>query len=247
MRVLVVGGSGYVGRLVLPFLTDRFALRVFDRVPPATGGVEYAAGDVTHPHELVSAARGMDVLLYMAMGTSGGEASKGETPGPAYDVNLKGLHLALEAAVAAGMSRAVQISTLSVYSRYPLRGEPPLTEEEPPSPCSIYGLTKLLAEELCRHFSRMHAFPILSLRIYKPLAREQWLAEYDTTKVEPRLSAPDLARAIAASLEFRHAGFDVLQISGDFRGLAYPFDKARRLLGWEPLERPLGPAGNASH
>jgi nucleoside-diphosphate-sugar epimerase len=240
MRVLVVGGSGYVGRLVLPLLEDRFTLRVFDRTPPSTPSVEWFEGDVTSPEALTSAAIGMDALLYMAMGSLDGVEGIDTTdsPVPAYDVNVKGLHLALEAGVSAGMSRAVLISSVTVYTRHPLRGEEPVTEEETPVPRSVYGLTKLLAEEVCRHFSRWYQFPILSLRIFKPLPREEWLSDYDTTKVEARISAPDLARAIIAGLELEHSGFDALHITGDYSGRAYPFDKAKRVIGWEPLERP---------
>ena len=38
MRVLVIGGSGYVASLVLPILAETHTLRNFDRRPPAWPG-----------------------------------------------------------------------------------------------------------------------------------------------------------------------------------------------------------------
>ncbi|MDQ5851506.1 MAG: NAD(P)-dependent oxidoreductase, partial [Chloroflexota bacterium] len=60
MCVLVIGGSGYVGGLVLPILAQHHTLRVFDLRPPADGGWEYIAGDISDPDELARAAMGMD-------------------------------------------------------------------------------------------------------------------------------------------------------------------------------------------
>jgi nucleoside-diphosphate-sugar epimerase len=54
MRVLYVGGSGYVGGLVVPLLRERFAVRVFDLRPPDGEG-EYVRGDATD-HTAVLAA-----------------------------------------------------------------------------------------------------------------------------------------------------------------------------------------------
>src|SRR5205823_5597424 len=100
-NLLVVGGSGYVGNLVLPLMTDQFRITIFDQNPPPFNiqHSTFNSGDVTDPTALESAARGMDLLLYMAMGRSIAD------PISSYDVNVKGLHLAMEAAVKAGIKR----------------------------------------------------------------------------------------------------------------------------------------------
>src|SRR5262245_15682561 len=152
MRVLVIGGSGYVGSLVLPFLAERFTLRVFDRNPPADPGWDYAPGDITDPDTLLAAAQGHDALLYMAMGTTRGNPGINDAI-PAYDVNVKGVHLALDAAVKAGIRRAVYTSSLSVYEGHlDIRSGASDTEEVPPEPRSTYGFTKRLGEEVGAFF-----------------------------------------------------------------------------------------------
>ena len=47
-------------------------------------------------------------------------------------------------------------------------------------------------------------------------------------------AASDLARAVAAALEFRD-GFQIFTISGGRSLRRWGIGKARRLLGWEPI------------
>lgn len=68
MRVLVVGGSGYVAGLVLPMLSQRHEIRVLDRRPPSAD-VEHVTGSATDYASLRSAAEGMDAVVHCAMGT----------------------------------------------------------------------------------------------------------------------------------------------------------------------------------
>src|SRR5262249_39580046 len=135
MRLLVVGGSGYVAGLVLPLLAEQFALRVYDRVPPRNPVWEYVAGDVTDAAALQGAAEQMDLLLYMAMGR--GPQGGVMAPAAAYDVNVKGLHYALDAAKKAGIRRAVYTSSLSVYDGHDLVNGRYDQETVPPEPHSV--------------------------------------------------------------------------------------------------------------
>ena len=99
MRVLVIGGSGYLGTLVLPFLVERHDLRVLDPRPPAGPVVEYVQGSACDFDALSEAVAGMEAVLYMAMGSyvrvGGDDWGTIESRVNAFDVNVKGLHLAL--------------------------------------------------------------------------------------------------------------------------------------------------------
>ena len=84
------------------------------------------------------------------------------------DTNVTGtLHL-LEEAVAAGVGRFVFTSTTSTFGRamVPAAGAPAawITEDVPPEPKNIYGVTKLAAEHLCELFHRRESLPCLVLR-----------------------------------------------------------------------------------
>ena len=49
-----------------------------------------------------------------------------------------------------------------------------------------------------------------------------------------------MARALLAALAYRGCGFQAFMISGDYEQKLMNMSKARRLLGWEPLARPIG-------
>src|SRR5205823_3134106 len=73
MRVLVVGGSGYVGGLVLPLLAKRHAVRVLDLRPPPDAvdydAVDYLEGSATDYPTLRRATEGVDAVVHCAMAT----------------------------------------------------------------------------------------------------------------------------------------------------------------------------------
>ncbi len=245
MRVLVIGGSGYLGTLVLPFLAPQHELRVFDLRPPADPALEYVQGNVCDPAALAGAMRGMDAMLYMAMGShpQGNDWERMEARVTAFDVSVKGLHLALHAAHQAGIGHAVYTSSMSVYADNGV-GRVGADEDAPPDSVLAYGLTKHLGEEVCRHAWRMWGMSVNALRLYLPMPESRWLVEAD--KGEPTLAttAADTARALLAALEYR-AGFEAFTISGDYEQKLLNMGKARRLLGWEPLARPTGSCGTA--
>src|SRR5580704_13862872 len=118
-RLLIIGGSGGVAGLIVPHLVDAYHVRVFDLRPPRTEGCEYVEGSVCCIPDLVSAMEGMELLLYMAMGShkpvNGDAWASDEARTSAFDVSVKGLYLALEAAHRAGIEHAVYTSSMSVY------------------------------------------------------------------------------------------------------------------------------------
>ncbi len=235
MRVLVVGGSGYVAGLILPRLMERHTLRIFDLRPPADATLDYVAGDCTDPEALAHAAQGMDALLYMAMGDPHWQSQSGVTS--SFDVNVKGVYLALEAAHQAGITHAVTTSSMSVYDGNLLARTFP-DEEIPPDSSQLYGFTKRLGEEVCRVAARRWGMTVNVLRLCLPTPEDRWLAETRLGVPTIATTADDVARAVLAALEQRFGGFEAFMISGDYEQRLMNLSKARRLLGWEPLARP---------
>lgn len=233
MKILIVGGSGDVGTLVMPHLAQNHTLRVFDLRPPLDARCEYIEGDVTDAEALERAAQGMDALLYMAMGHKGFDTLKGITTN--FDVNIKGVYLALRAAHLAGIVHAVYTSTLSVYNDLGKRYI--ANEDMPPDAHHFYGLTKRLGEEICRSAVGEWGLSINALRLCLPVSDEQWRATYDPDVQNCSTTASDLARAYEAALNYR-SGFQAFTISGDYQQKMMDMTKARTVLGWEPLARP---------
>jgi nucleoside-diphosphate-sugar epimerase len=234
MKIFVVGGSGYLGRLVLPPIAQRHTLRVFDLAPPADPNWEYVPGNVADYEALARAMPGADALIYMAMGDKNYETIRGITSN--FDVNVKGVHLALHAAHQAGIAHAVYTSSMSVYYKN-LTTRAHADEDLPPDETHLYGLTKRLGEEVCRSATIEWGMSVNALRLFLPMPEEEWLASARPGEPIFATTAEDVARALLAALEYR-AGFETFTITGDYAQQHMLMDKAKRLLGWEPLARP---------
>ncbi len=234
MKILIVGGSGVVGTLVVPILAQTHAIRIFDLRPPQHANVECVQGDILAYADLAKAVAGMDSLVYMAMGSLDWAEIRGVVS--AFDVNIKGLHLALRAAHEAGITQAVYTSSMSIYAG-DLVQRTFADEDLTPDAVNLYGFTKWLGEEVCRNAARLWGMNVNALRLCRPVPEDRWLRENAAGRPILQTTASDVARAIAAALEFR-GGFQAFIISGDYENKIMQMDKARRLLGWEPLARP---------
>ena len=167
MRVLVTGGSGFLGRRVVARLVERgdevLALQrsSLDPVPGATPmAVDLAA---LEPRQL----RGpFDAVVHLAarldnpFGTDYALAELAPT-------NVLGTMRLLEAVAAVGVGRFVQGSTGGVGSNPPAGQQ--MHENDAPGPVNPYGLTKHLAEQAVRAYA--WPFERVSLRYFAPYGR----------------------------------------------------------------------------
>jgi nucleoside-diphosphate-sugar epimerase len=244
MRVLVVGGSGYVASLVMPVLGQRHAIRVLDVRPPSTDA-DYVTGSATDYADLARAVEDMDAVIHCAMGRR--DWSTPEGAADAFDVNVKSVHLTLMAARDAGVRHAVYISSLSVYQDLTQRR---LDETLPADATDLYGLTKRLGEQVCLAAAAEWGLSVNVLRLVWPTPDEMWpawgpwqtpelLYADDGTLIQPT-RASDLGRALLAALDHRD-GCQVFTISGDESARLWSTAKARQVLGWAPTAEGASP------
>ncbi|MEQ7006925.1 NAD(P)-dependent oxidoreductase [Actinopolymorpha sp. B17G11] len=259
MRVLVIGGSGHVGSLVLPYLAEHHDLAVFDLKPPIAGvEVEYLPGDLRDVAAVRRSFDGIDALVFMAMGPLSGWGSP-ENAQAHLDVAVPGLYAALAAAHDAGVDHAVYTSSMSVFAlRYDGRagthgtedgapvgtndgapaGPPRYPDEStPPDATDFYGLAKRLGEEVCRNAVAAWGMSVVALRLCHPTADAEFPRTESPIRQTICTSARDTAAAILAGLEYRGHGFEAFGISGDAAGRTVSIRKAGELLGWQPLDR----------
>ncbi len=76
------------------------------------------------------------------------------------------------------------------------------------------------------------------LRLCWPLSIEDWQAQAYRGTPTPKTSADDLARALLAALQFRQ-GYQLFNLSGDYDQPIINLRKAKHLLHWAPLARPI--------
>jgi nucleoside-diphosphate-sugar epimerase len=245
LRLLVIGGSGYVGQMVLPHLARAHEIRVFYLFEPRAGPWEHVIGDVQDVEAVSSSLAEIDALVYMAMNTQNNPGSF-TTVANAFDVNIKGLYFALLAAKDNGVRHGVYASTMSVFSEreglYP-------DESAAPDATHYYGLTKRLGEEVCKAMVADGGMTITALRLCFPVSDDAPAPTDSEFRATTFTRANDLARAITAALEYRD-GFEVFTISGDASERMTSLSKARELLNWQPappFHSPVKTPGRASH
>jgi len=236
MRVLIVGGSGYVGTMVMPYLKQDHAIRVFDLVPPQDPSVEYARGSVNDTAAVQAALDGMESVVYMALGRNPDGSYAMADIDLNYDLSVKGLHRVLHAMKEAGLTRAVYTSTLSVHALQP--SGVCASEDIPCDAPSLYGFTKALGERVCEHCARVYGLTVVSLRLNAPVPAEEWHRRCRPGQPNPAVAAPDVANALRLSLRAPVSGFLAFFIAGDYEGKIINCARAKSILGWEPLERP---------
>jgi nucleoside-diphosphate-sugar epimerase len=164
MRILVTGGSGFVGRVLLQHLAAQgHALRALVRSDAAQRTVEACGaqavlGDITEQAALAAACDGVDQVVHLAalVRESGSRRLF-------YEVNVEGTRSLLEAARRAGARRFVHMSTEAVL----LDGSPLVDVDEtraiPELPVGPYAWSKALAEELVSAADRP-GFTCIALR-----------------------------------------------------------------------------------
>lgn len=152
MKVLVVGGAGYVGSpLVYRLWQDGHDITVLDlllfggeSIVPLQGRVRFrlVAGDLRDDALAAELMPGHDAVVLL--GAIVGEPACNRDPEDALSTNLHGTRTILNAAVEARVPRFLFVSTCSNYGISD--GETPVTETAPLKPISTYSETKVSAE-----------------------------------------------------------------------------------------------------
>jgi UDP-glucose 4-epimerase len=192
VKVLVIGGAGYIGSHVVRTLLDaHFDVTVFDNL--STGCREnlfpeavFIRGDILDYPALSDATRGMDAVIHLAAAKAAGESML--KPEKYSTQNLCGTVNILNAAIESGVRRLVFSSSAAVY------GEPkylPMDESHPTEPANYYGFTKLEIERILGWYDRLKGLRFAALRYfnaagYDPAGRIRGL-ERDPANLIPRV------------------------------------------------------------
>jgi nucleoside-diphosphate-sugar epimerase len=160
-RVLVTGGSGFVGSR----LAERLAIeegshvRVLVRdwrkaIWVSRSPIELIQGDITDSHALLNAMQGCDIVFHCAAAFGSLEECT--------RTNVEGTRHVLECAERAGVQRLVYISTVAVHGPIPRDGA---DERDPFRPTGDpYADTKIAAEELIRDFVQQRPLAVSIVR-----------------------------------------------------------------------------------
>jgi UDP-glucose 4-epimerase len=223
MHVVVTGAGGFVGGPLVQELAARgFAVTAVYRSapPPVIPGVRFLRADLSVADGLAALPARFDALAHFAA----------TSPGPGVAAarlvrdNLEGLDPLFGRAAAAGASRVVLASSLSLYGRV---GVAELDEATPSVDADAYGTTKRLGELMLAE--RAAALPGLALRLpgivgpgcrsnfvsglVRRLIRHQPVGLYNPEgRFNNVVHAAELAAFVAGVLARGWSGFDVLTL-----------------------------------
>ena len=164
MRVLVTGSAGHLGEaLVRELRAGGHSVTGLDLLAgPSTDVV----ASITDRDAVAAAIAGADAVLHCA--TLHKPHISSHTRRDFLDTNVSGTLVLLEAAVAAGVTRFVFLSSTSAFGAAltPGPAEPAawITEDVAAVPRNIYGASKVAAEDLCELVAREHGLALLILR-----------------------------------------------------------------------------------
>ncbi len=169
MRVLITGGSGFIGRNVAAKLMALgHSVVTLDVSERSAGAERHIAGSILDRGLLMDAMKGIDAVVHMAAVTSPPEFE--DVLGNGYEVNVMGTYNVLVAAAANGVRRAVLASSSSVYGNI---GRPASEHDLPSSYENLYPVTKLVNEITARVFKR-HGVEAVCLRYFNTYGYGEW-------------------------------------------------------------------------
>lgn len=158
MRILLTGGSGFIGKhLCESLMAAGHQIRILDLLPSAIHSEHCVLGDVRDPAVVHSALAAVDLVIHLAA-----VHADDVMPLSLYaDTNVEGTRVLLAGMQAQGVHRLVHFSSVSVYG-----GGPAVETELAPQPLNEYGRSKLAAEALVHRWVELD--PQHAARILRP-------------------------------------------------------------------------------
>jgi UDP-glucose 4-epimerase len=181
LKVLVTGGSGFIGSHVVDKLKqDNYEVRVFDRQKPLRDDVEWAKGDLLNEKDVLEACKDIEVIFHLAAIADVNVAlSHFET---CFMINELGTMNFLKGAQAEEVERFILASTTWVYGN----SYEKVDEDTPiPLPDHIYTKTKIGQEQLVYAWHKHYGLPYTILRFdipYGPRMRSNMAISIFTRK-----------------------------------------------------------------
>lgn len=163
MKVLITGASGHIGKSISAKLAAAHELVLVTRSPfkPVNKAVTVVA-DVTDVHRMneVIITHAPDVVIHLAAVLGG--ACQNDPEG-AYKVNVAATESLAKAAAAGGVRDFIFASTAAVYNQTVLE---PTDEAHNVDPKSVYGQTKLQAEQALAQVAANSTTRFTALRVF---------------------------------------------------------------------------------
>jgi UDP-glucose-4-epimerase GalE len=173
LRVLVVGGAGYIGSHVAHGLKRRgHEVTIYDNLSTGRAelahGFELIVGDIADSSRLATLLQRVDAVMHFAACAYVGESVA--NPRKYFDNNVSGGLSLLNAVVDSKVRKLIFSSTCAVYG-VPVKI--PITEENPQLPVNPYGVSKLMFERALEAYEQAYSLQFVSLRYFNAAGADE--------------------------------------------------------------------------
>jgi len=180
MKILVVGGAGYIGSVCAELLLDEgHTVSIFDNLSEGHRAAidlraQFVEGDLQNQQsiEQALAKQKPEAVMHFAASALVGESMR--NPSKYFRNNIaSGLNL-LDAMVSVGVTKIVFSSTCAIF------GPPervPIDETMPTRPINPYGESKLAFEKILRWYDEIHGLKYTSLRYFNAAGASEKFGE----------------------------------------------------------------------
>ena len=167
MRILITGGSGFIGSHLAEYFQNKAQVRILDNL--RTGhrenlnglDVEFIKASILDRDAVKQAVQGVDCIFHLAAMISVAESMS--KPIECVDLNVRGLLNVLEEASEANVTKLCLSSSAAIYGNNP---SVPKLETMLPEPASPYAITKLDGEYYCDLFQKTGRLNTACLRFF---------------------------------------------------------------------------------
>jgi nucleoside-diphosphate-sugar epimerase len=235
--IAITGATGFLGRYIVDTLLKRGVhvvgvVRNPDRVPELKArGVELRQADLGNRDQLLTGFQGVEAVVSNAALFS----LRNRRWDDHLKANIDGTRNVFEAIWAAGIKRAVHVSSVAVYrdrsGARPAENHPQHSQDSPRRPWNVYPISKAVSEQLAWRFANERGLDLTTVRpcaiygafdpnftaVFKRLAVVPYLGLGLIpffTKI-PLVYAGDVAEAIALALENPAAIGRAYNVTGD--------------------------------
>src|SRR5256714_7915834 len=180
MKILVVGGAGYIGSICAELLlNESHEIAIFDNLTEGHRAAvdrraQFIEGDLQDRQSIESALTKTrpDAIMHFAANALVSESMC--DPSKYFRNNVaNGLNL-LDAMVATGVKRLIFSSTCAIFG---LPERVPIDETSPPRPINPYGESKLAFEKILRWYDEIHGLKFICLRYFNAAGASEKFGE----------------------------------------------------------------------